>query len=59
MFVFVLLGITLCPFWFAIIFKRKRGALCFAVIFLHMCKCSVALPCGAVGWSAVCDWGIS
>ena len=22
-------------------------------------KCSVALPHGAVGWSAVCDWGIS
>ena len=21
--------------------------------------CSVALPRGAVGWSAVCDWGIS
>ena len=23
------------------------------------CNCSVALPHGAKGWSAVCDWGIS
>ena len=35
---------------------------CFAIIVLQMyCyyKCSVALPHGAVGWSAVCDCGIS
>ena len=34
---------------------------CFAIIGLQMnCnyKCSVALPHGAVGWSAVCDCGI-
>ena len=35
---------------------------CFAFIFFRKscyCKCSVALPRGAVGWSAVCDCGIS
>ena len=33
-----------------------------AFIVLRMscyCKCSVALPGGAMGWSAVCDCGIS
>ena len=46
---------------FAIILKRK-SELCFAFIVLRMscyCKCSVAIPRGAVGWSAVCDCGIS
>ena len=40
--------------------EEKAGR--FAIIVLHMyCyyKCSVALPHGAVGWSAVCDCGIS
>ena len=35
---------------------------CFAIIVSQMycyCKCSVALPHGAVGWSAMCDCGIS
>ena len=35
---------------------------CFAIIMLQMyCyyKCSVALPHGAMDWSAVCDCGIS
>ena len=64
MFVCVLLCITLCPFSFAIILKRKRDvvACCFAFIVLRMpcyCKCSVAFPHGAVGWSAVCDCGTS
>ena len=48
---------------FAIILKRKRiKAGCFAIIVIQMyCyyKCSVALPHGAMGWSAVCDCGIS
>ena len=48
---------------FAIILKRKRvRAGYFAFIVLRMscyCKCSVALPHGAMGWSAVCDCGIS
>ena len=33
------------------------GAACFALIVL--CLCSVSLPHGAVGWSAVSDCGIS
>ena len=51
---------------FAIILKRKRKLVallllsyrCFAIIDLQMyCyyKCSVTLPHGTVGWSAVCD----
>ena len=49
----------------AIILTKKEGADCFALIaFLvsHRClvtvKCSVALPLGALGWSALCDFGI-
>ena len=47
---------------FAIIFKRKRESCCFAFIVLRMscyCKSFVTLPHGAVGWSALCDCGIS
>ena len=29
------------------------------IVFLTFCDCSVALPHGAKGWSAVCDCGIS
>ena len=46
---------------FAVILKRKRVG-CFASIVLRMCcycKCCVALPHGAVSWSAVCDCDIS
>ena len=45
---------------FAIILTRKREPGCFAFIVFLMfcyCKCPVALPRGAVGWSAVCDCG--
>ena len=30
-------------------------------VFLMSCdgQCSLALPCGAIGWSVVCDFGIS
>ena len=62
MFVFVLLCITLCPFLFYNPLEKEEKAGCFAIIVLHMyCfhKCYVALPHGAVGWSAVCDCGIS
>ena len=40
----------------------KERAGCFAFIVFWMachCKCYVALPHSAVGWSAVCDCGIS
>ena len=60
--VFVLLCINLCPFLFCNHLEEEVKAGCFAIIVLQMyCyyKCSVALPHGAVGWSAVCDCGIS
>ena len=41
---------------------REKKARWFEIIVLQMyCyyKCSVALPRGAVGWSAVCNCGIS
>ena len=43
---------------FAIILLVKGGwMLCF--VFLVSRGCCVALPCGAIGLSAVCDCGIS
>ena len=42
--------------------NKKERAGCFAFIVFGMscyCKCPVALPHGAVGWSAVCDCDIS
>ena len=50
---------------FAIILKRERErerAGFFAFIVLQMscyCKCSKALPHGVVGWSEMCDCGLS
>ena len=41
--------------------EENEKAGCYAIIVLQMyCnyKCSVALPHGALGWSAVCDCGI-
>ena len=61
-FVFVLLCITLCPFYFCNHLEEEKRTGCFAIIVLQMyyyCKCSVALPQGALGWSAVCNCGIS
>ena len=62
MFVFVLLCITLCPFLSCNHLEEEERAGCFAFIVLRMschCKCSVTLPLDAMGWSAVCDFGIS
>ena len=56
--VFVLLCINLCHFQFCNHLEEEERAGCFAFIVLQMscfCICSVALPYGAVGWSAVCD----
>ena len=47
---------------FAIILKRKRELVALLFIVLRMscyCECYVTLPHGTVGWSAVCDCGIS
>ena len=47
---------------FAIHLEEEERTGCFTFIVLRMscyCKCSVTLPHGAVGWSALFDWGIS
>ena len=45
---------------FAIILMGKKGAGYFAwFVFLVSCDGCMALPCGAVGLSAVCNCGIS
>ena len=61
MFVFVLLCIAAVHSVFCNHLEEEEKVGCFAVIVLQMYfyKCYVALPCGAVGWSAVCDCGIS
>ena len=62
--VLVLLFCTLCPSCFAIMLmgKREIRAGCFTLtVFLMSCdsQCSVALSHGSMGWSAMCDCGIS
>ena len=42
----------------AIILKRKRKLVALPQMYCYY-KCSMAFPHGAVGWSAVCDCGIS
>ena len=57
-----LVCITLFLTSLAIILTRKRELVALLLSFLFIschCKCPVALPHGAVGWSAVCDCGIS
>ena len=47
---------------FAVVLKRKRKLVALLLFYrsiVAMYKCSEALPQGAVGWSAVCDCGIS
>ena len=40
--------------------EERAGSFTFVVFLIyHDCKCYVALPRGAVGWSAVFDCGIS
>ena len=63
MLVFVLVHIDLFPFYssFAIILMRKRELVALLYFFWMSCycKCSVALPQGAVGSSEACDCGNS
>ena len=61
MFVFVLLCITLCPFKFCNHLEEEEKGGCFDIIVLQIhccCRCSVAIPYTAVGWSAVNGCGI-
>ena len=48
MFVFVLLCITLCPFWFCNHLEEEEKAGCFVIVLQMYCyyKCSVAIPHG-------------
>ena len=60
--VLCLFCITLCSFQFCNYLEEEERAGCSAFIVLRMscyCKCFVALPHGAMGWSEVCDCGIS
>ena len=64
MLVFVLVCITLYPFYFLQLSSRGRESwlLCFYLIVFWMfcyCKCLVAFLHGALGWSAVYDCGIA
>ena len=57
-----LLCITFCTFLFCNRLDEEEGDDYFAFNVFSMscyCECSLALPHGAVGWSAVCDCGIS
>ena len=60
-FVFVLLCITLCPFYFCNHLEEEERAVYFAFNDLRMscyCICSATLPYGVVGWSSECNIGI-
>ena len=48
-------------FWYILqYFDEEERAVFFAFIWMSCyCKCPVALPRGAMGWSAVCNCGIS
>ena len=62
MLVFVRYANTLYPFYFCNHLDEEERTDCFALVLFRMScyyKCSMALPHGAVGWSAVCDCGIS
>ena len=60
--VHILLCSTLCPFNVCNHLDGEERAGCFTFSFFLIscdCLCSVALPRGALGWSAYCDYGIS
>ena len=61
--VLILLCSTLCPFYFCIhLDGEERAGYLTLIVFLKYfdCQCSVAfIPHSAVGWSAVCNSGIS
>ena len=55
---FVLLCIACVHSSFAVILKRKRKLVALLLLSYRQ-KYYVAIPCGAVGWSALCDCCIS
>ena len=59
----MLVSIVLWPLWVRYYLDDKERAGCFAFIVFWMfccyCSCSVACHLDDVGWSAVCDFGIS
>ena len=57
-FVFVLVCLTVCPFPCSNHLEEKDFVFIVSFMSCHFI-CSVALPHGAMGWSAVCDSGIS
>ena len=59
--ILVLLFSGLCPSSFAIILMERAGCFALTVYLMMSCDshCSVALPHGIKGWSAVCECGIS
>ena len=60
--VLVLFFSALCPFSFESILMGEERAGCFTLFFSLVscdCKCSMALPHGAIDCSAVCDCSIS
>ena len=62
MLVFVLVFVTLCPFYVCNNLNEEERAGCLAFIDFHMpcyCKCLVALPDSALSWSALCDCDLS
>ena len=53
--------LCLSLFCYALLCVLSSFAVCFASIVLRLscfCKCSVAFPRDALGWSAVCDCGM-
>ena len=54
----VLVCITLCPFSYSNHLEEEDFVFIVTPMSCHFI-CSVALPHGAMGWSAVCDSGIS
>ena len=59
---FLVLCIAMCPYLFCnhLDGEKRAGCLTYFVFLVSRdCYSSVALPHGAVGWSVVCDCGIS
>ena len=57
---YVLLCVTVWPFWFCNHLNREERAGCFALfVFLVSRNCCVVIPHDATGLSAVCNFGIS